>query len=122
MAPSVILIGVGGTGGKIVAEVRRGVELAIASAGDTEAARQAASQLRLFFVDTTRDPAMAGFEDDEICIMPANPLGVNRRVRSLYESGAYPHFHQRWLGNGHGPYLPGDFDHGAGGMRAKGLL
>ena len=123
---SSIMIGVGGMGGAIVADVRRQLERRTNAEGGSPAARQRALQYRFFLLDTKDEPYSRDFRPNERFVIPSglDKFYVDEKTSNWYASdGRGDDFFEQWWPTHNGvPYRVGDFDEGAGQIRIKGKL
>ena len=118
-----IFIGIGGIGGSIVSQVRQALNVHVAFAGDSPAARAAAGQFRFLLIDTWKDSVSLGFDASEVFDFPAGleKFGVDDTIENWYHGGD-PTFHHWWPERNRAPLKVGDFSSGAGQLRIKGKL
>jgi hypothetical protein len=120
------MIGVGGVGGTIVADVRRQLERRINAQGASPAARQHAAQYRFFLVDTKEEAFSRDFRPNERFVVPSglDKFYVDEKITNWHASdGRGDDFFETWWPTQNGvPYRVGDFDEGAGQIRIKGKL
>ncbi len=118
-----IFIGIGGIGGTIVSHIRQALDVRVAFAGDSPAARDRANDFRFIVVDTWKDGATRGLRASQVFDVPAGAAkhNVNARVENWYY-GADPAFKTWWPERNRMPLKVGDYDSGAGQLRLKGKL
>jgi hypothetical protein len=121
-----IMIGVGGMGGTIVADVRRQLDRRTNQLGNSPAARQQAAQYRFFLVDTKEEPFSNDFRPNERFVVPSglDKFYVDEKITNWHASDGRgdEFFAQWWPTLNRIPYRVGDFDEGAGQLRIKGKL
>jgi hypothetical protein len=118
-----IFIGIGGIGGSIVSQVRQALDVRVAFAGDSPAARDRANDFRFVVVDTWKDNATRNLRASQMFDVPAGASkhNVNARVEAWYH-GSDPAFKNWWPERNRMPLKVGDYDSGAGQLRLKGKL
>lgn len=122
-----IMIGVGGVGGAIVADVRRQLDRRTNAQANSLAARQQAAQYRFFVVDTKEEPFSRDFRPNERFVIPSglDKFYVDEKItnwHATFDNRGDEFFQHWWPTQKTVPYRVGDFDEGAGQIRIKGKL